>query len=374
MTSHHFVSGASNRITLISLLDRHILAETSSILLIGLLLTTGIFFGAVEFKTLFALIADSGIPINTAVQVSLLSMPSLLIYTMPAGVLMAAALVLHRQNMDSESLIIRISGADPFRRLRPICAMAILCALACFIVNDYVAPASGRLVHNLLLSALHRCEMPAVFNLVGEFDTKRCVVVGARLKKSLKNVILFDLADPEKIVLTLSDTVHWRNGRWSMEDGSSYHLYTMSNQTRILHFSSMIIEGVVSKLTAKQDSGALPVRKSTAELKTEICSYGGKPVPPELFYKYYRCFSQPLACVLALLSLVPFAFPGRRSRSTVPFIVGGLFICAYFILEQSFFALGQIGRLDPLIAAWAPTVICLLLTLVCIVIVRVRRL
>jgi lipopolysaccharide export system permease protein len=80
----------------------------------------------------------------------------------------------------------------------------------------------------------------------------------------------------------------------------------------------------------------------------------GEVVSPSLKIRYLRRFSQPLACLLLIFAALPLcvATPRRRSYWSLAYI--GAVVAGFFITVQISLSLGDNGKIPPLLAAWLP--------------------
>jgi lipopolysaccharide export system permease protein len=126
-----------------TIFGRYLFRQAANALLVILLTLTLVVWLATALKEL-NLITSRGQGIVLFLQMTMLSLPSLMALIAPNAMLMAALYTLDRMNGDSELIVMTSSGAPIWRIGAPIVALASIVALAVLIANVWVTPASMR--------------------------------------------------------------------------------------------------------------------------------------------------------------------------------------------------------------------------------------
>jgi lipopolysaccharide export system permease protein len=126
-----------------SIFGRYLFRQAANALLVILLTLTLVVWLATALKEL-NLITSQGQGIILFLQMTMLSLPSLMALIAPNAMLMASLYTLDRMNGDSELIVMTASGAPIWRIGTPIVALASIVALGVLIANVYVTPASMR--------------------------------------------------------------------------------------------------------------------------------------------------------------------------------------------------------------------------------------
>ena len=126
-----------------TIFGRYLFWQAANALLVILLTLTLVVWLATALKEL-NLITSQGQGILLFLQMTMLSLPSLMALIAPNAMLMAALYTLDRMNGDSELIVMTASGAPIWRIGAPIVALASIVALGVLIANLYVTPASMR--------------------------------------------------------------------------------------------------------------------------------------------------------------------------------------------------------------------------------------
>jgi lipopolysaccharide export LptBFGC system permease protein LptF len=150
----------------------------------------------------------------------------------------------------------------------------------------------------------------------------------------------------------------FNHGEWQLEKGRTYALAGDSDITRILQFQKLIIPGVKNAQQALEAGKVVPKDMNMFELYHYITILkASNAVDRSLLVRYYQKFSQPLACLIVALAGAPLGLLGRRSRSNVGLIYSAAVVFLYYVLQSSSGALGEAGRIDPVLAAWLPNTV-----------------
>ncbi len=126
-----------------TIFGRYLFGQAANALLVILLTLTLVVWLATALKEL-NLITSRGQGILLFLQMTMLSLPSLMALIAPNAMLMAALYTLDRMNGDSELIVMTASGAPIWRIGAPIVALASIVAFGVLIANLYVTPASMR--------------------------------------------------------------------------------------------------------------------------------------------------------------------------------------------------------------------------------------
>ncbi|HEY9788510.1 MAG TPA: LptF/LptG family permease [Candidatus Obscuribacterales bacterium] len=348
---------------MLKLVDRYIFAEFLMALSVGTLLIAGVFVGTDEYRKIMSLICDCGVEPKLALTISALEMPGIFVWCLPAGVMMATLVVLFRQSRDSELLALQCAGVSTFRLMRPFLLLAAAACILSFTLTECIVPQARFTATRLLVIGALNCELPRTRNQLTFMEAdesnkklNKIVLVGNYLRKQLQNVLIFDLSNPEVVKLIWSQAGVWNRGQWNLINGHIYNLYKEAADKHTSHFESMVVDGISKRARTFEGGGPLPQETSTSELRRQIKALEAhnKPVPPALKTNYLRRYSQPAACILVALAAFPLALTRRRSRTAICLVYGGILLFAYFLLAVMAIQMGELGILNPWIAAWMP--------------------
>src|SRR5579884_1296904 len=343
------------------LLDRYVFARFMFFFLVGL----GSFLVLVEVFTFFELLNDIGrhhIPLPLVGQYLFFLAPMLLYQLAPlaglVGVLAALASMAH----EGELVACRASGISLHRLSVPLLFAGLMLAVGLFGLDATILPATNQ-------------KQDALRNIIKgrpaqtSFQPRQRWIVG-----SDSRLYNYDLFDPDHQVLVelnlfeidpaafslrrqvFARRAHWEPtlGQWVLEGGwlRDFEL------NRVTRFSPFQV-ATLAEMTEPPGYFKQEVRPSSQMNWRELGRYithlrrAGYDAA-RLTVQWHRKFAFPaVAAIMVLLAIPCPLFIGARG-ALGGFALGLLIGMAYWGLAALFEALGAVGQLPPVIAAWAP--------------------
>ncbi|MGD9683625.1 MAG: LptF/LptG family permease [Candidatus Obscuribacterales bacterium] len=348
----------------LKLLDRYIANEFWQPLLFGIGIVTGVWFGADQLKTIFNLIMRSGVPIDLALSIIGLHLPEIIVMTIPIGVLLGTLLVFNRLSGDSEIIALRTSGVSFYRIMIAPLLFGLLTSFMSFGLNELIVPVANRTSKKLEFLALYKAEMPsgtANFTYMQRdknLQLERIYFVDKFDGEKLQNVIILDFTRNKLIQIISASQGIFKHGEWILEKGRTYVVDASSDITRILQFQRLRIPGVKNAQKLMESGTVLPTEMNMWELGAHIATLKeSNAVTNDLLVRFYQKFSQPLACLIVALAGAPLGLLARRSRSNIGLIYSAVIVFLYYVLQSTSGALGEAGRIHPMMAAWLPNTV-----------------
>lgn len=330
--------------------------------LMGVFVFTTIIFASDTFITLIKQIAKFGIPFKVAFIMILLNLPSVIVMTIPMGVLLATVMTLNRLSLSSEITVMRACGIGLNRIAKPIFIFAILMSLSSFFINETVVPVMTRQSKDLALWALGQKNIPEgkenfVFKEINDNGTlKRLFYVGFCKKKTLYNVTVLDNAKDDTIQVLQARQGKTSPEGWVFEKGAAY---TIANSGQVLNTTlfdtSTVKFGLdLSKELNKNTAKEMNFTKLAKYLvSTNISDVDRRIYTIELFDK----IALPITTIVFVLVGVPLAITPPRVRYNRGFLFSILIIFAYYVVRALSISFGEAGSMTPFIAAWLPNII-----------------
>ena len=347
----------------LKLIDRYIANEFWQPLLFGIGIVTGVWFGADQLRTIFNLIMRAGVPINMAFTILGLHLPEIIVMTIPIGVLLGTLLVFNRLSSDSEIIAMRTSGVSFYRIMVAPLIFGLMTSIASFAVNEFVVPVANRTSKKLEFLALYKSELPsgqANFTYMErgkDLTLNRVFYIGLCDGKNLYNVIILDFTRNKLVQIISAASGMWNHGEWILREGRTYVLAGNSDITRILQFKTLKLPGIQNVQKIMDTGKVVPKEMNMWELGNYIKLLGeSNAVSNDLLVRYYQKVAQPLACLIVALAGAPLGLLARRSRSNLGLIYSAVVVFLYYVLQSTSGALGESGRISPMLAAWLPNI------------------
>ena len=344
------------------ILDRYLLKQVIEMFLMGVFVFTTIIFASDTFITLIKQIAKFGIPFKVAFIMILLNLPSVIVMTIPMGVLLATVMTLNRLSLSSEITVMRACGIGLNRIAKPIFIFAIIMALSSFFINESIVPVMTKQSKDLALWALGQKNIPDgkenfVFKEINdEGILKRLFYVGLCEKKTLYNVTVLDNSKDGTIQVLQARQGKTSPAGWQFERGAAY---TIGNDGQVLNttlFDTSVVKfGLdLSKELNKNVAKEMNFSKLTKFL---LSSY----LEPEQRRAYtielFDKIALPLTTIAFVLVGVPLAITPPRVRYNRGFLFSILIIFAYYVVRALSISFGEAGSLAPFLAAWIPNIV-----------------
>ncbi|MDX1986628.1 MAG: LptF/LptG family permease [Candidatus Obscuribacter sp.] len=348
----------------IKIVDRYIANEFWQPLLFGIGIVTGVWFGAEQLKSIFNLVMRSGVPIEMALTILGLHLPEVIVMTIPIGVLLGTLLVFNRLSGDSEIIALRTCGVSFYRIMAAPLMFGLLTSFVSLGLNEAVVPWANRTAKRLEFVALYKTELPAgqanftYFERAKDLKLNRMFYVGYYSGKYLSNIIVLDFTRDKLVQIIAATSGLWNNGEWVLEKGRTYVLAGDSDITRVLQFDKLVIPGLGTVQKVLDTGKISPKEMNMLELGHYLeLLKASNGQTNDLLVRYYQKFSQPLACLIVALAGAPLGLLARRSRSNLGLIYSAVVVFLYYVLQSSSGALGDAGRIPPIVAAWLPNIV-----------------
>ncbi len=360
-------------------LDRYVFAEVLAPTFVGFLAYTGFMAirGLVQFSEL---LVQSEQPLAEAGLVLALSLPHIVVLTLPVAFLLGLLIGVGRMSADSELTAIRASGIDLAGLYRPIGILAVATGAVTLFLMLAVVPRTNHLLYAMKIRlssfAFAQRIQPGVFS--PEYAGLRVYVEKASPdRRELSGLIIADRsgADGERLTLARRGRLELEEdqGRlWlrvedaethhTQEDGARYDVTSFSSQRLVLQDS-----GPAGLAREKQ------IREQTLrELLVRAAAAARRPEDRRLaMTEVHKKFALPAACLVFGLIGLPLGIVNRRGGRAAGFAVSVAIVLVYYALIATGEARAIEGRMSPAIAMWLPNL--LLLAFGLFALARVRR-
>ncbi len=351
-----------NKLKNITLLDKYILKQVIEMFLMGVCVFTSIIFASDTFITLIKQISLFGIPFKVALMMIILNLPSVIVMTIPMGVLLSTVMTLNGLSLKSEITVMRACGIGLNRIAKPIFIFAVIMSLFSFFINESIVPVMTKQSKDLALWALGQKNIPDgkqnfVFKELGENGfLKRLFYVGYCENKTLHNITVLDTSKEGTIQVLQAREGKTSPEGWNFEKGA---LYTVDSEGKVLNTTlfddSKIKFGLdMTKELNKNVAKEMNFSKLVKYLATTI-------LPPEqkriIVIELFDKIALPVTTIALVLIGVPLAITPPRVRYNRGFLFSILIIFVYYLIRALSISFGEGGKLDPFLAAWMPNIV-----------------
>lgn len=358
------------------LIDQWLLKELVGPLMFGIAAFTAVSLSVGVVFELVRRVAESGLPLLSAIQVLILRLPGFLVLAFPMATLMATLLAYSRLSGSSELTALRSLGVRTWRMVLPALMLSLLMSVLTFCFNDLIVPRSNLLATQTLESALGR----AITNERGdnilysrfgrievdEGENKRALthLFYARLFRygEMLDVTLLDFSRPGQRQMLTAKRGKWneKQSMWEFMDGRVVSLDEKTGATTSALFKSYLYpltRDVLEVAKLPTDASMMTVGQA---LRAErlLNEAGNKKEARRIRVRIQEKFAFPAICfVFGLIGSSLGVRPHARTSRSQGFGISVLLIFGYYLMSFIFSSLGLTGTLTPFLSAWLPVFI-----------------
>jgi LPS export ABC transporter permease LptF/LPS export ABC transporter permease LptG len=352
-------------------LDRYIVSEILGPLGLGLLVYTFILLIRFLFQSA-EMIIRRGLPASVVGELLMLSLPNIVVLTLPMSLLFGILIAVGRLSSDSELIAMRACGISLLALYRPILLLSAFFTIVNTLLMVYALPWGNHALQQLRLEILTQSisqqVQPRVF--YEEWEGKVVYVFevpqgekrwhGVFLAESVPSgqdnqVTIADwgevLVDStgEKVVLRLFNAVRHK------VDLNSPDRYEVSRHRRL----DLILE---DQFTSEQKA-RISVSKGIRELTlAELQRLAEDPVATQeqrnlASVEIHKKFAIPMACMVFGLFALPLGINNRRGGKASGFALSIGVIVLFYVLLSNGEEAARYGRIPGWLAMWAPNLL-----------------
>jgi len=362
------------------LLARSVFREIIAGATVGTLLFTFVLFLR-SANLLFEQLVRGSAPASTIGYLFLLVMPFVLMFTIPVGVLVGVLIGLSRMSSDGEIIALRAAGVSTRRLAWPVIGFALAgtaVTAACSLwINPWAVRETIRVLNEVAADQMTAEIQPRVF--AEQFPNKTLYVgdVLAGPVTRWRNVFIADMTPPEQRkrgtqeasadapritistdALAVPDSTH-NSIQLRLLNGSSHEVGKELERYYTIRFPSL--DQLLEAKPPEEQRAKAYTGMDTVPLREEAKKSRDADI------ELQRRFSLPPACLLLALVGLPLGVSSRKSGKSAAFVTTVFLSFLYFMAQVSLIGLAKQGRLQPVVAAWAPNVAFALLGLVLLI-------
>ena len=344
------------------------MAEVLGPFILGFLLYT--FLLLIQF--LFAsaeMIIRRGVPAVQVGKLLALTLPNIVVLTIPMSFLFAILVAVGRLASDSELTALRASGVSLFSLYRPILLFSLLLtALNTYLMVDTLPKGNSALQQlriDIITQSVDRQVEPRVFYEEWEgvmlyvFEVRpgesewRGVFVAENLPSTENQVTVASRGEVrlddagERLVLHLEDAVVHK------VDFRNPDKYTMSS---VKSLDRVLVDRFTTQQRARTSKGLREL--NLRELQERSQDPDSSPQMRNLArVEIHKKFSIPAACIVFGLVALPMGFMGGRGSRTSGFALSVAIVLVYYIFLNNGEEAARIGKMAPWLAMWLPNIL-----------------
>jgi LPS export ABC transporter permease LptF/LPS export ABC transporter permease LptG len=349
------------RLLAMRLIDRYICRQVFSHALLGLGIFTFVFF-VPQLVRLMDLVVRHSASWTTLGILFLCTLPGILSFTLPIGVLVGVLIALGRMSADSELIAMSALGLGRRRLMVPIGALAVGATLITFCMTLWLGPLSVR-TYRALEDRLRTGQAsfqvaPRVFDerfprlvlYVNDIDSAATRWKGVFLAGTdAKDVSRLTLAEEAIVVADRREgklELHLRNGsdhEFSLNEPGNYSLSAFAERDLPVE-----VRGLE---TGPASEPSIPGRTMHALLRER--GTGARDASVEI----QRRLSFPFACISFALLALPLGARPRRGGRAAGFLITLLLISGYYLLFTIGAGLARQGAIPVWAGIWSANVL-----------------
>src|SRR6202165_75937 len=344
------------------ILTRYILGEVVSHALIGAAVFTFVLFTR-DLGRILELIVRNSAPLPSVAEIFFFTVPVVLTYTIPMGVLVGILIGFSRLAADSEVTAMRASGLGVWTFLRVISIFVVVAWLLALGNSVYLAPRSlaalGHLKNRLKSSQVSFEVQPRVF-----YEGFPKIVLYVQDVKAMsggalwKGVFLADLSDPSSPRISLA-----REGLLVSQGPDTLDLHLTTGATHETdpknpdqyQISTFQTTDIPIRVPASQN-GQEHEPTSLGEMKVGDLLHSAQTAHPTPrrwhLIEYHRRLALPTACIVLALVGIPLGLSSKKGGKSSGFVLTILLVFLYYSISLIGVSFARQGRISPAAGVW----------------------
>ncbi len=353
-------------------LDRYIFAEILGPLTLGFFVYTSILLMQALFKAA-ELIIRSGVDVATVGRLLLLSLPWIVVMTIPMSFLFGILIAVGRLSSDSELIALRSSGVSLFSLYRPILVLSLLLTGLNTYLMVKVLPEGNHALQQLRIDILTQSITEEVTPRIPHTswqDKMLYVFETPPGEQRWRGLFLSDAVPTRETEVTIAE---WGRAEPDGDqvvlslEGAYSHVVDLyrPEQYRLAYHRDLLVR---LASFSRQRAGA-SVKRSLRELSLDqLFERAADTNYPDSVrnlakVEIQKKFSIPAACLVFGLLGLPLGFSNSRGGRSSGFAISIGVILVYYILLNSGEDIAREGTVPAWLAVWFPNVLLLMIGL-----------
>jgi LPS export ABC transporter permease LptF/LPS export ABC transporter permease LptG len=346
-------------------IDRYILSEISVPLLLGFFVYTFILLIQVIFKSADLLVRSEA-STSLVLKLFALSLPAIVVLTLPMALLFGILIGIGRLSADSEITALRASGLSLFTLYRPVALLSLFILGINLYLMIEILPRGNKAFSDLRYNILEKAALseikPNSANVV--FGGRLLYIFGGETKDHLwsKVFIADSVANPANTAITADSgyAVPAADGDESLlvlKQATSHRL----DFAKVDNYDLLLQDDYQIRLTTGLQGAAGVIKRSLRELSfselrqraTSSDQHGRNLISIEI----QKRFGFPFACVVFGLVGMPLGIVGARSGRSAGFALSIGIIVIYYVVFNTGEESARDGTIPAWLAVWLPNIL-----------------
>jgi lipopolysaccharide export system permease protein len=359
----------------ISILDRYLMKQLALPFLFGVGAFSSIGVSAGALFDLIRKVTTVNLPLDVALRVFLLQMPTYIHLALPMSILLATLMMYSRLSSDSELIALRSSGISSYRLIAPAVVLSLIVTATSFVFNEAIVPSSKFQATSTLEKALNEdtkkfqekdiisTEYSEMKQPDGTSDRQlsRIFYASQYDGDKLSGLTVLDFSQTGITQIISSQSAKWDMGKatWNFFNGTIYAVAPDGSYKNIFKFGQQEIKLPRTPLdlaNRKQDWMEMNIAEVQDALVLANQS-GDQKQAMKMRLRIQQKLAIPFACLAFGVVGSALGMRPQRSGKGTSFALSVLIIFGYYILSFVCDSLGIIEVLSPYVAAWLPPVI-----------------
>lgn len=350
----------------IKLLDKYIIKEITFPFFSSVIIITIILLGNYLFQ-LTDLIIVKEVPIALVLRLLLYNLPDIIVRTFPIAILFSTMTGIGRLNRENEITAFRMGGISLYRLIIPVLILGIIVSGLTFVFNEEIVPWSNHKAQNIIRNTILKESMPNTREEVffkGPKDRLFYVKEYNEEQDLLKDIVIYNINQNNREE-SFPEVITAKSGRteenlWVLQNGIIHEYNDQGNIILESQFEEMEFQ-ITEEMREVYGNQKTTNEMSREELAKNIRLFRKSGINVDsLLVDYHLKLAQPLVAFIFVLIAVPLSLTNKESK-TINITLTIIIIFFYYLMQSVSRSLGRNQILPPLIAAWLPNIIFLLL-------------
>ena len=360
----------------IPLLDRWILSQLIPPLVFSISAFTVVSVSVGVMFDLVRKIVELDLPLNTALNILVLRLPSFIVLSFPMATLLASLLTYSKLSSNSELKALRAIGISVYRIILPSLLLALVMTGLTFIFNNNIVPYSNSKAEFVLRSSLGKSISieegeDIIYSRKGNITDLENNKISYSLTHIfyakdytdgfMNQVKVLDLSKFGYTQILTADKAFWDPSikKWELLNGKLV-VFSEKGDSTITKFNSYLYQfntGPIKIASIPKDANDMTLAEAKKALQIYKDTSNIKEVR-RLKVRIQEKFTLPMSClVFSLIGSSLASIPNSRTNRSQGFGISIILILFYYILSFTFSSLGVKGSISYISAAWSPVFI-----------------